>query len=75
MSRVAYFTIFIGQVYLAVEKEHGVSVYEANHTEQQVLLEPGLLIRRLVELYGLHHITTVNAGYQVRVELLINILK
>ena len=40
-------------VYLTVKEEHGVGMYEPDHAEQQVLLEPGLLVGVLVELHRL----------------------
>ena len=42
--------------YLAVEEEHGIGVYEADHAEQQILLEARLLIGVLVELHRLTNV-------------------
>ena len=36
---------------LAIEKQHGIGVYEPDHAEQEVLLEARLLTRHLFEIH------------------------
>ena len=51
---------------LAIEKQHGIGVYEPDHAEEEVLLEARLLASHLVELH--RHLNTGEIKFGVCLE-------